>query len=177
VSTISRSQRLALPVALIAALLLLVPAAFAAKGGGGGKPSGGGSTSGITGPTMVYDANSSGTPNWGDEIAFTTSTSWTLYPSIEVTCSQNGTAVYRTAPARPSRRRASQSPASRPKTHAALSEGGHKRGRPLSLGRSDNDGDGSLSRGSYPAGKAPITLATTEIPYGYAAAYTMEVPA
>lgn len=94
-STISRSQRLALPVALIAALLLLVPAAFAAKGGGGGKPSGGGSTSGITGPTMVYDANSSGTPNWGDEIAFTTSTSWTLYPSIEVTCSQNGTAVYR----------------------------------------------------------------------------------
>ena len=31
-STISRSQRLALPVALIAALLLLVPAAFLADG-------------------------------------------------------------------------------------------------------------------------------------------------
>jgi hypothetical protein len=34
VSTLSRSQRLALPLALFAALLLLVPAAFAAKGGG-----------------------------------------------------------------------------------------------------------------------------------------------
>jgi hypothetical protein len=44
---------------------------------------------------MVYDANANGSPNWGDEITFNVSTSWTYYPSVEVDCTQNGAAVYR----------------------------------------------------------------------------------
>jgi hypothetical protein len=91
-------RQLPLIVALALALVL-VPVALAGKGGGG-KPGGGGSggtnsTSALTGPTMVYDANSNGAPNWGDEITFTTSVSWTLYPSVEVDCAQNGTAIYK----------------------------------------------------------------------------------
>ena len=72
--------------------LALVPAALAAKGGHSGTTSGSGS---LSGPTMVSDANANGLPNWGDQITFNVSTSWTYYPSVEVDCSQNGALVYR----------------------------------------------------------------------------------
>ncbi len=78
-------------VALVLALAL-VPAALAAKGGHSGTTSGSGS---LSGPTMVSDANANGLPNWGDQITFNVSTSWTYYPSVEVDCSQNGALVYR----------------------------------------------------------------------------------
>jgi len=93
VSTISRSQRLALPVALLAALLLLVPAAFAAKGGGGGKPSGGGTTgAAISAPVMVTDVGTPGV-SFGDTITFNVSTS-ASFPSVKLACYQSETLVY-----------------------------------------------------------------------------------
>jgi hypothetical protein len=91
--------------------LALVPAAgFAAKGGGGGaatggKPSGGGGGHGGGGKpgggsgssslmwAMVSDANGNGSPNWGDTITFTVSTS-VANPYVTLTCNQNGALVY-----------------------------------------------------------------------------------
>lgn len=95
-STISRSQRLALPLALVAALLLLVPAAFAAKGGGKPGGGGGGGTGGSSSLSlvMVADANGNGLPDYDDQVTFTVSTSSTPYPSVQTDCRQNGTLVY-----------------------------------------------------------------------------------
>ncbi len=84
--------------------LALVPAAgLAAKGGngggggkpggGGGKPGGGSSTSSLT-LVMVSDRNGNGSPNWGDTITFTVSTTATNYPYVDVRCYQNGALVY-----------------------------------------------------------------------------------
>jgi hypothetical protein len=93
VSTISRSQRLVLPLALFAVLLLLVPAAFAAKGGG--KPGGGGSggSGGISLAPLVNDANANGLPNVGDTVTFNISTTATQ-PYVNLLCYQNGVLGY-----------------------------------------------------------------------------------
>jgi hypothetical protein len=96
VSTISRSQRLVLPLALFAVLLLLVPAAFAAKGGGGGHKPGGGGSGGsgtISLAPLVSDVNGNGLPNWGDIVAFNISTTATSQPYVDLYCYQNGVFV------------------------------------------------------------------------------------
>ena len=95
-------------VLILAVLALaLVPAAgLAAKGGaggggggggkpggGGGKPGGGGGTSSSLTVVMVSDQNGNGSPNWGDTITFTVSTT-AAYPYVDLRCSQNGTMVY-----------------------------------------------------------------------------------
>ncbi len=102
-STISRSQRLALPAALFVALLLLVPAAFAAKGGGTGggggghKPGGGGGTAGSgtisLATPLVKDVNGNGLPNFGDTVKFNVSTTSTTSPYVNLQCFQNGVLV------------------------------------------------------------------------------------
>ena len=65
-----------------------------AKGGGGGK----GSTSGGGGSisySLVTDSNGNGSPDWGEQVTFTVSTSATTQPQVSLNCSQNGTVVYR----------------------------------------------------------------------------------
>jgi len=66
-------------------------------GGGGGKGSaGGGATTGGGGSLawrMVTDLNGNGSPNWGDTVTWTFSTS-ASEPHVDLTCSQNGTVVY-----------------------------------------------------------------------------------
>jgi hypothetical protein len=96
VSTISRSQRLALPAALFAALLLLVPAAFAAKGGGkpGGGGGGGGGGGTISLAPLVVDNNGNGLPNYADVVVFNVSTTATSIPYVNLQCFQNGALVY-----------------------------------------------------------------------------------
>jgi hypothetical protein len=98
VSTISRSQRLALPVALIAALLLLVPAAFAAKGGGtggSGKPSGGSAGgSGSIKLVILTSSSTDGLPHYGDTITFNVSDPASATPHLQLQCFQSGTMVY-----------------------------------------------------------------------------------
>ena len=84
-------------IAALALALALVPVAFAAKGGGGGKPGGGGTvgTSSLSLKVpLVYDANGDGVPNWGDTVTFNVSTTATTEPFLDLTCYQNGVAVY-----------------------------------------------------------------------------------
>jgi hypothetical protein len=80
---------------LISALIfgLIASSAFAAKGGGGSKPSGGAGGGTLT-LVMVTDANSNGSPNWGDTVTFNVSTSATSSPEVKLTCYQGGVAVY-----------------------------------------------------------------------------------
>lgn len=89
-------KRIATLVGLCAALVI-APAAFAGKGGGKSGGGGGGGNNGtsstLTGPVMVSDANADGLPNWGDTITFKVSTS-TSWPSVQLDCYQNGTPVY-----------------------------------------------------------------------------------
>jgi hypothetical protein len=63
--------------------------------GGGGKKGGGGTTTGTSNLTlvMVTDNNGNGTPNWGDTVTFSFSTTVTE-PTIDLVCSQNGVDVY-----------------------------------------------------------------------------------
>lgn len=68
-------------------------ASFAARGGGGGKP-GGATTSSSLSVVMVTDLNTNGSPNWGDTITFSISTTATLEPHVSLTCSQGGEVVY-----------------------------------------------------------------------------------
>lgn len=84
------ARHVLLIVALVLALTL-IPAAFAAKGGGGSKPGGGGSA-GLN-LVLVTDQNGNGSPNFGDTITYSVSTTATSAPSVKTTCSQNGTAV------------------------------------------------------------------------------------
>ena len=44
---------------------------------------------------MVSDANGNGSPNWGDTVTFSVSTTETSQPSVIADCFQNGTLVYR----------------------------------------------------------------------------------
>ena len=78
-------------VALVLALAF-IPAALAAKGGGGGKPGGGGGTSTLS-LKMVTDLNGNGTPNWGDTITFSISTTATTSPYVNLSCYQGGVLV------------------------------------------------------------------------------------
>jgi hypothetical protein len=91
---IARTARQFPLVIALVVVLALTPIAFAAKGGGGKPGGGGGSGGSLTGPVMVSDVNTAGL-SYGDEITFTTSASWTLYPSVEVDCAQNGAGVYK----------------------------------------------------------------------------------
>jgi hypothetical protein len=61
--------------------------------GGGGKKGGGGATAGSLAWKMVTDLNGDGSPNWGDMVTWTFSTSESE-PHVDLTCSQNGTVVY-----------------------------------------------------------------------------------
>jgi hypothetical protein len=70
--------------------LALVPGAVAGKG----KPAGGGgSTSSISGPVMVADANGNGLPDYGDTVTFNESTTATSQPYVNLDCYQNGVLV------------------------------------------------------------------------------------
>lgn len=84
--------RIALTAALLVLALALIPAALAGKGkpSGGGGSTGGGSFSLV----MVNDVNGNGSPNWGDTVTFTVSTTMTNAPYVSVSCTQNGTSVY-----------------------------------------------------------------------------------
>jgi hypothetical protein len=64
--------------------------ALAGKGGGGGKPSGGGMSIGVD---VVVDQNADALPNWGDAVHFSF-TSSNSYPTVSVSCSQNGGLVF-----------------------------------------------------------------------------------
>jgi hypothetical protein len=77
---------------LIALLLvgLVASAAFAGRGGGG-KPGGGGGAS--VAWRMVTDADANGSPNHGEVITFTFSTSADR-PVVSLTCTQGGNVVY-----------------------------------------------------------------------------------
>lgn len=86
--------------ALIATLvaMLAVGTTFAAKGGNSSKPGGhhGGGATGtgaIALAPLVVDANDNGTPNWGDVVTFTISTTATDQPWVYLACVQNGTLV------------------------------------------------------------------------------------
>jgi hypothetical protein len=92
------ARKFPLIIALVV-VLVAVPAAFAGKGGGGGgKPGGGGggTTTGgsgtITGPVMVVDANTNGSPNWGDTVRFVISTTASS-PYVDLKCYQGGAFV------------------------------------------------------------------------------------
>jgi hypothetical protein len=77
-------------IAVVTALCLaLAPAAFGAKGGGAGTSS----TSSISSPVLVSDANGNGLPNWHDTITFNVSTMATSQPYVNVLCYQNGALV------------------------------------------------------------------------------------
>jgi len=70
-------------------------AATAAKSGGGkGKPGGGGTSGGSLAYVMVDDVNADGKPNWGDTITWSFTQTSTDTPTVNLTCSQNGVAVY-----------------------------------------------------------------------------------
>jgi len=62
-------------------------------GGGKGKPSGG-TSGGSLAYVMVDDVNGDHAPNWGDTITWTFTQSSTDTPTVNLTCSQNGVAVY-----------------------------------------------------------------------------------
>ena len=91
--------------ALIALLVVGLAAGttFAAKGGGGGSTTGGGGHhggggGGTTGGgtlslVMVVDANGNGAPNYYDTITWNVTTA-DPYPTVNVTCTQNGSLVY-----------------------------------------------------------------------------------
>ena len=83
---------------------LVGPSALEARapsgGGGGGKgggKGGGGTTGGSSSVSMVLvnDANGNGSANWGDTVTFNVSTTATPQPQLTLTCTQNGTTVYR----------------------------------------------------------------------------------
>ena len=70
-------------------------AARPSGGGGKGKPGGGGTTGGgsLT-LVMVDDVNGDHAPNWGDTLTWTFTQTSTDTPTVNLTCSQNGVAVY-----------------------------------------------------------------------------------
>lgn len=77
-------------ISAVAALCMaLAPAALAAKRGSGGSTS-----SSITGPVLISDANGNGLPNWGDSVTFNVSTTATTQPFVRLNCYQNGTWAY-----------------------------------------------------------------------------------
>jgi len=80
-------------VAITIAVLAFAPVAFAGKGHHGGGTTGGTGTGSLT-LKMVTDLKLNGVPNWGDTITFVVSTSATTEPHVNLSCSQNGVAVY-----------------------------------------------------------------------------------
>ncbi len=89
--------------ALIALLVVgLAAGTTFAKGSGGGASTGGGGHHGGGGTTggagslalvMVIDNNGNGAPNYADTITWNVTTS-DAYPTVNVTCTQNGSLVY-----------------------------------------------------------------------------------
>jgi hypothetical protein len=78
-------------ISLLVVALIALPA-FSARGGGGGgkgKPNRGGS--GTITMQMVDPADT--TPNWGDWVTFTVSTTSTDQPWVNLKCYQDGTLV------------------------------------------------------------------------------------
>jgi hypothetical protein len=63
-----------------------------ARGGKGGKPATGGTSS--LALVMWTDNNGNGSPNFGDTVTFTVTTTATPYPTVDLVCSQNGSSVY-----------------------------------------------------------------------------------
>jgi hypothetical protein len=93
----SRTLRIALFAALVAALVV-VPFALAGKGGNGGggggpkpKP---GSGSGTLTLVVVSSPYNDGLPHWGGQVSFDVSTTSTTEPHVQLQCFQNGTLVY-----------------------------------------------------------------------------------
>jgi hypothetical protein len=93
-----RRKGLKVLVLLCALMAITILPALAAKGGnGGGKgkgSSGGGTTGGTGSLTLRVLTGSDTTPNWGEDITFTVSTTATSEPNVNVKCSQNGNVVY-----------------------------------------------------------------------------------
>lgn len=71
---------------------LVAGTTLAARGGttGGGKGGGGGGST--IAVAMTTDANGNGSPNWGDQVRFTVTTS-EPYPIVTLACSAGGTVV------------------------------------------------------------------------------------
>lgn len=81
---------------VITGLLAIAPTAYAAKpsaSGGGGK--GGGKTTGSSSFSLVLLDSTDGVPHWGQRVTFSIQTTQTDRPYVDLTCSQNGTVVYR----------------------------------------------------------------------------------
>lgn len=104
-SVLTHSAQAVAEGALIALLVVGLAAGttFAAKGGGGSTTGGGGHHGGGGGGTtggsgslslvLVTDVNGNGAPNYADTVTWTVSTS-DPYPTVNVTCTQNGGLVY-----------------------------------------------------------------------------------
>ena len=84
---------MALAEASLVALLvvgLIAGTAFAGKGGkGGGKPTSGGGT-----VELVVLSGGDATPNWGESVTFTVSTTASTRPFVGLSCYQGGVWVY-----------------------------------------------------------------------------------
>ena len=94
------AARIAFVAAFLALALALVPAALANKPGGGGghNGGGGGGTTGGSGTISLMLLNSTdGLAHYGQRVTFSVSTTSTLYPWVDVKCSQNGAVVYHQA--------------------------------------------------------------------------------
>src|SRR4029079_19347008 len=90
-SVLTHASQAVLEGALIAALVvgLMAGTAFAAKSGG--RTTSGGGTIALA--PLVVDLNGNGTPNYGDVVTFTISTTATTAPYVNLVCSQNGSVV------------------------------------------------------------------------------------
>ena len=64
------------------------------EGNGGGKEPGGGSSRSSLTLVVSTDINGNDLPDWGDTVTFNVSTTATIEPHVELTCSQNGVIVY-----------------------------------------------------------------------------------
>jgi len=92
-SVLTHSAQAIAEGALIATLVVGLMAGTALAGkpsSNGGKPGGGGMSVAVV---TVVDANLDTLPNWADQVHFTFTTS-NLYPTVSVTCTQNGGLVF-----------------------------------------------------------------------------------
>ncbi len=90
-SVLNHSVQAIAESSLIALLIVGLMAGTALAANGGGKPGSGGGTS-ISVQT-VTDQNANGSPDWGDRVHFTLTTSNTR-PVVSLTCTQGGSVVY-----------------------------------------------------------------------------------
>jgi hypothetical protein len=94
--TFSGMQIMLFVLAFAAVGAVAVWQSLAAPHNGGGKPKPGGGTGTIS-LVMVSDANSDGSPNFGDKVTFNVSTPSTIYPWVTLKCYVNGALVMQTS--------------------------------------------------------------------------------